>query len=66
MAPSFSTGLVKVFERSAGQFELTCRFEAYGPVVAAHGDDLAAFFDRLPAELPQTQEDIPNTSGLVI
>ncbi len=36
------------------------------PSVAAHGDDLAAFLDRLPAELLHFQQDIADAAGLVI
>ena len=36
------------------------------PSAPAHGDDLAALFDRLPAELLQCQQDIADAAGLVV
>ena len=66
VAPGFGAGLVQVFERRARQFELAGGFEADRAVGAAHGDDLAAFLDRLPAELPHGQQDVADAAGLVV
>ena len=35
-------------------------------VWAGHGDDLAAFFDRLPAKFGQRHQQIANAAGLLI
>ena len=53
VAAGLGAGLVQVLERRARQLELAGGLEADGAVGAGQGDDLAAFLDRLPAELGQ-------------
>src|SRR5690606_14693282 len=66
VATGFGASLVEVLQRSAGQLELAGGFQADGAVVAAHRDDLAAFLDRLPAELAQLHQNVTDTARLVI
>ncbi len=51
VAAGFGAGLVEVLERRARQFELAGGLEADRPVRALQRNDLAAFLDRLPAEV---------------
>ena len=57
---------MQVFQWRTGQLELACRLKADGAIFSAHGDDLAAFLDRFPAELPQVHQQIVDTAWLVI
>jgi len=66
MASGLGAGIVQVFERRARQFELARRLEADGAVVAPHRDDLAAFLDRLPAELAQRQQDVADAALFIL
>ena len=65
VAPAFGAALVQVLERRARQFELARGLEADGAVGAGQRDDLAAFLDRLPAELGQPLEQVADPAGLV-
>ena len=66
VATGFRAGLVQVFQRRAGQFQLTRRFQADSAVIPAHGDDMAAFLDRFPAEFAQRQQQVADTARFVI
>src|SRR3546814_5814093 len=50
VAAGLGAGLVKIFERSARQFELPRGFEADRAVAARQRDDVSALDHRLPAE----------------
>ena len=66
VASGFGAGLVEVFQRRAGEFQLSGRFKADGPVGALQGDDVPAFLHRRPAELLEALEQIANAALLVI
>ena len=66
VAPGFGAGFVQAFERCARQFELARRLQADRAVGAGHGDDLAAFQHRLPAEFGQRHQQVADAAGLVI
>src|SRR5436853_2605269 len=66
MASGLGAGLVKVPERGSGKLELPSRLEADIAVLARQGDDLAAFLDRLPAELGELAEQVADSSRLVV
>ena len=53
VAAGLGAGLVQILERRAGQFELAGGLEADRAVRPGQRDDVAAFLDRLPAELGQ-------------
>ena len=65
VAAAFGAALVKVLERRARQFELPGGLEADGAVGAGQRDDLAAFLDRLPAELGQADQQVADAARLV-
>ena len=52
MREQFGGGLVHVFDRRAGQFELAARLQRNGAAAGdvEHADDVVALHDRLPAE----------------
>jgi hypothetical protein len=58
------TGLMKVLQRSAGEFELACGFEADRAILAGKRDDLAVLEDGLPAIFGEAIEKIANAAGL--
>jgi hypothetical protein len=58
--------LVEVLERSAREFELAGWLEADRPVRAAECNHIAVLDDRLPAELGEPDEQVPDTASLVV
>ena len=61
---AFGAALVEVLERRARQLELAGGLQADRAVDAGQRDDLAALFDRLPAELGQAQQEVADAARL--
>jgi hypothetical protein len=55
VAPGLGAGLVQVLERRARQLELAGRFQADAAVRPRQRDDLAAFLDGFPADIPAAE-----------
>src|SRR3546814_13848132 len=66
MPAGLGAGLVEVFERGAGEFELPRGFEADGAVAARQRDDLSALDHRLPTEAGERHQQVVTATGFVV
>src|SRR3546814_15693947 len=66
MPAGLGAGLVEVFERGAGEFELPRGFEADGAVAARQRDDLSALDHRLPTEAGERHQQVVDATGFVV
>ena len=58
--------LVNIFERRAGQLQLSARLQRDIAVARRQRDGVAVFHDRLPAETLKTFEKLADTPGSLI